>query len=72
MSIAHICCGHNIMAKTIHHVINITMIEAELFTIRYGINQIIHITNILHIIMITNTIYLVKKIFDSLIHPYQV
>jgi len=39
MSITHICYGYNIVAKTIHHAINITMTEAKLFAIRYGINQ---------------------------------
>lgn len=27
-SIAHIYCGHNIVAKTIHHAVNITLTEA--------------------------------------------
>jgi len=38
MSISHIDCSYNIMAKTIHHTINITTTEAELFAIRCGIN----------------------------------
>jgi len=60
------------VAKTIHHAINITTIKAELFTIRCRINQAIHITNVLHIIVITDAIYSAKKIFDSFFHPYQV
>jgi len=71
MSISHIHCGHNIMAKTIYYAINITTMEAELFAIRCGINQAIHITNMLHIIVVTDAIYLVKKIFNLLTHPYQ-
>ena len=39
MSITHICCGHNIVAKTIYHAVNITMTEAKLFAIRCEINQ---------------------------------
>ena len=70
MFIAHICCGYNIMANTIHYAINITITEAKLFAIRYEINQAIYITNILYIIIITDTIYLAKKIFDSSIYPY--
>ena len=72
MLITHICCDHSIVAKTIHHAVNITMIEAELFTIRCGINQAIHVTNMLCIIVITDAIYLAKKIFDLLTHSYQV
>ena len=40
-SILHICSGHNILAKTIHYAINITSTKTELFTIRYGINQVV-------------------------------
>ena len=61
MSIIHICCGHNVVAKTIHHAVNITTTEAELFTIRCGINQAIHVANILCIIVITDAIHLAKK-----------
>ena len=61
MSIIHICCGHNVVAKTIHHAVNITTTEAELFTIRCGIKQAIHVANILCIIVITDAIYLAKK-----------
>jgi len=71
-SITHTHCGHNIMARTIHHAVNITSTEAELFTIRCEINQVIHVTNMSCIIVITNAIYLAKKIFDSLTHSYQV
>jgi len=49
------------MAKTIHHTVNITMIEAKLFIIKCGINQAIHITNTLYIIVITDAIHLAKK-----------
>ena len=37
-SITHICYSHNIMAKTIHHAVNIITTKAKLFVIRYGIN----------------------------------
>ena len=39
--ISHIYSGQNILAKTIHYIINITSTEAELFLIRYEINQAI-------------------------------
>ena len=38
------------------------MIETELFVIRYRINQAIHVTNISHIIVITDVIHSTKKI----------
>jgi len=60
------------MAKTIHHTVNITMIEAKLFIIKCGINQAIHITNALYIIVITDAIHLAKKIFNLLTYSYQV
>lgn len=58
--------------KTIHYAVNVTFTEAELFTIKYGLNQAIWSTNIKHIIVITDSIYTIKKIFDSSIHLYQI
>jgi len=46
--------------------------EAELFTIRCGINQAISIPHIKHIVVITNSLYAAKKIFNSSLHPYQI
>jgi len=43
-----------------------------LFAIRCRINQVIQVTDISCIIVVTNTIYLVRHIFDSLTHPYQI
>jgi len=51
--------------------INIISIEVKLFTIRYGINQAIQISDIAHIIVVMDTIYVVYHIFDSLVHLYQ-
>jgi len=45
--------------------------ETELFVIRCEINQAVQVTNVLHIIVITDAIYLVKCIFDSSSHSYQ-
>jgi len=56
----------NSIKKTLHHAINITTTEAELFTIRCRINQATQVTNVFHIIIITNTIYLAQHIFDLL------
>jgi len=40
-SIAHIHTHNSPIIKTIHHTTNIIPTEAELFTIRYGINQVV-------------------------------
>ena len=46
--------------------------EAELFAIRYGINQASNKENISRAVVITNSIHTAKKIFDSKLHPYQI
>ena len=70
--IAHIHVHNNPIIKTLHHVINVTSTEAELSTIRCGINQATQIVNIDCIIIIMNSIYTTKRIFDLLVHPYQI
>jgi len=40
--ISYICSGQNILAKTIHHTINITSTKMKLFSIRYRINKFKH------------------------------
>lgn len=72
MFITHIYIYDSSVIKTIHHAINITSTEAELFTIRCGLNQATWLTNIEHIIVITDFIHVVKKIFDLSIHLYQI
>jgi len=71
MSITHIHISNKDVIKTIHHVINVLSVEAELVTIRCGINQSINIFSISKIIVITDSFHVVRKIFNSLIHPYQ-
>jgi len=61
MSIAHIHVHNFPVVKTIYHNINITSTEAELFTIRCGLNQAIQLTNIEYIFVITNSIHAAKK-----------
>ena len=46
MSIAHIHVYNFLVIKTIHYVINVISTEAELFAIRYKLNQVIQLTNI--------------------------
>jgi len=46
--------------------------KAELFAIRYGINQAIQMPGTFHIIIITDTLHVAQRIFNSTIHPYQI
>jgi len=70
--IAHIHIYNNPVIKTLYHVINVTFTEAELFAIRCSINQAIQMININCIIVIMDLIHAAKRIFDSLVHPYQI
>jgi len=72
IAIAHIHIHNKQVIKTIHHVINITSTEAELFAIRCGINQATNLQDIRKIVVIMDSIHLAKKIFDYLSHPFQV
>jgi len=42
--------------KTIHHGVNVTSTETGLFAIKYGINQATQISDISHIIVVTDLI----------------
>jgi len=70
-SIAHIHAFDKPLMKTIHHAIHVTSTEVELFAIRCSINQSLSVNNISKIVVITNSIHMVKKIFDPSVHPYQ-
>jgi len=70
-SILHIHSMNSSLTKTVHHASFVTSTEAKLFAIRYGINQACSKNNISKIIVITDSIYAAKKIFDSDSHPYQ-
>ena len=72
ISIVHIHTHDKPLIKTIHHAVNVTSTKAELFTIRCGINQSMCLDNISKIIVITDSIHVVKRIFDSSVHPFQV
>ena len=69
--IVYIHVHNKLIVKTLYHTINITSTEAEFFAIRCGINQALYLQNIFKIIVITNSIYIAKKIFDPLSHPLQ-
>ena len=70
--IAYIYIHDNSIIKTLHHMINVTSTKAELFTIRCNINQATQIVNINHIIVITDLIHAVKRIFNLLVYLYQI
>ena len=72
ISIAHIHSFSNPLKKTLYHAINVTLTEAELFAIRCGVNQVTQIPGTSCIIIVTNTLYAVQRIFNSIIHPYQI
>jgi len=55
----------------LHHAIDVTTTEAELFTIRCGISQAIQVPETFYIIVITDAIHVVQRIFNSSVHPYQ-
>ena len=78
MSIAHIHIHDHLITKTLHHAMNVlhhamnvTSTEAELFAIRWGINQAINTDNISKVKVIMDSLHSVKKIFDPSLHPYQ-
>ena len=70
-SIAHIHIYNKPIIKTLHHAINIISSKAEFFAIRCGINQATYLYGISKIIVITDSIHAVKKIFDLSSHPLQ-
>ena len=69
--ISHVHLANQPLIKMVHHAAFITNIEVELFTIRCGINQACIKENMSKIIIVTNSIHAVKKIFDSKSHPFQ-
>jgi len=70
-SILHVHLADHPLTKTVHHAVFITSTEAELFTIRCGINQACNKENVFKII-VTDSIHTAKKIFDSKSHLYQI
>ena len=71
-SISHIHLYNKLIIKTIYQVVNIFTTKAELFTICYGINQVINVPNTRCIVVIIDSLHTAKRIFDSLMHPYQI
>jgi len=72
ISIAHIYLFNSSLKKTLHHTSNVITMKVELFAIRCRINQAIQILGTSHIIIITDALYVVQRIFNSTIHLYQI
>ena len=70
-SISHVHLVNHPLIKTVHHAAFITSMEAELFAIRCGINQACTKENVSKIVVVTDSIHAMKKIFNSKSHPYQ-
>jgi len=70
-SISYIHIHDKPIIKTLYHASNVISTEAELFAIRYRINQAMNSENISRIIVITDSFYAGKKIFSPLLHPFQ-
>ena len=69
--VVHIHQANSPLIKTVHHAVFVTSSEAELFAMRCEINQVCNKDNISKIVVITDSIHLVKHIFDSLSYPLQ-
>jgi len=69
-SILRIHAHNKPVIKTLYHAVNVTTMEAELFAIRYSINQATNLNGINKIIVITNFIHTAKKIFNPSSHPF--
>jgi len=72
ISVSHIHSFDRPVIKICHHTVNISTTEAELFTIRYSINQEVGILHIKCIVVITDSLHATKKIFDLSSHLYQI
>ena len=71
-SISHIHSFNKPIVKTLHRATNVTTAEAELFTIRCGINQADTDPSVKHIVVITDSFHIARKIFNSSTHLYQI
>ena len=72
ISISHIHSVNQPLVKTVHHASFVTSTEAELFAIRYGINQACSINNVSKIVVVTDSIHVAKRIFNYGPHSYQI
>jgi len=70
--IAHTHSHNRPVTKIVHHMVNVTTTEAELFAIRCGINQAVSIPNTNYIVVITDSLHTAMKIFDFSLHLFQI
>jgi len=70
-SISYMHISNQSLIKTLHHTAFVTSSEAELFAIRYSISQASSKKNVSKIIIITDSIYIAKRIFDPSSHLLQ-
>jgi len=71
-SVSHIHIYDHSLIKTVHHTVFVTSTEVELFAMKCGISQACSKENISEIIVITDSIYVAKKIFNDKTHPFQI
>ena len=71
LTILYIHLANHLLTKTIYHVAFVTSTEAELFVIKCGINHTYIKENVFKIIVITDSIHVAIKIFNTALHPYQ-
>ena len=71
LSIVHIHIHNRPVIKTLYHVVTITSTKAKFFAIRCSINQAAHLQDISKIIVVMDSIHVVKKIFDSFLNMLQ-
>ena len=69
-SISYIYSFNKPVIKTKHRAINVTTTEAELFAIWCRINQAVANSDVNHIVVITDSLHTVKRIFNSSVHSY--
>ena len=70
--ISHIYSFNKPIVKTLHRDTNITIAKTELFIIRCDINQAVTDPSVKHIVVITNSLHITRKIFNSFTHLYQI
>ena len=70
--ISHVHIHNRPVIKTTHYIVNIISTKAELFVIRYSINQATCLSNVKYIFVIMDSIHAAKKIFDLSSHRYQI
>jgi len=71
MSVTHIRKEQALITKAIYHTINISPTKAELFTIRCGISQAVHINDVTNIVIVTDAIPTAQKIFNTSYYLFQ-